>query len=95
VSIDSADPRNLLPAAGISGVSENIRVLQCRRSLPGTRPHLLLFTLAADVKCIFSSQIGMPRNFIRRVEVMFPVDDEIAARSLDRRDLGHQPGGTT
>jgi len=27
---------------GIPGVSENIRVAQCRRSLPGTRPHLLL-----------------------------------------------------
>jgi len=60
---------------GIPGVSENIRVLSVvDRFLEHAR--IFCFHAGGRREVYLSSADWMPRNFIRRVEVMFPVDDE-------------------
>jgi polyphosphate kinase len=60
---------------GIPGVSENIRVLSVvDRHLEHAR--IFYFHAGGRREVYLSSADWMPRNFIRRVEVMFPVDDE-------------------
>ena len=67
---------------GIKGVSENIRVRSIvDRFLEHSR--IFVFGPDDDAKIFFSSADWMPRNFHRRVEVMFPVE----AASIHKRVL--------
>jgi polyphosphate kinase 1 len=60
---------------GIPGMSENIRVLSVvDRYLEHAR--VFHFHAGGRREVYLSSADWMPRNFVRRVEVMFPVDDE-------------------
>lgn len=58
---------------GIKGISENIRV---RSIVDRFLEHSRVFVFGPDekAKIFFSSADWMPRNFYRRVEVMFPVE---------------------
>jgi polyphosphate kinase len=59
---------------GIPGMSENIRVLSVvDRFLEHAR--IFYFHAGGRREVYLSSADWMPRNFVRRVEVMFPVDD--------------------
>ena len=58
---------------GLPGISENIRVTSIvDRFLEHSR--LYVFSPDAEAKVFLSSADWMPRNFHRRVEVMFPVE---------------------
>lgn len=60
---------------GIPGVSENIRV----RSLVGRlleHSRIFVFENLGDQIIYFSSADWMPRNFNRRIELMFPIEDK-------------------
>jgi len=60
---------------GIPGVSENIRVLSVLgRFLEHHR--VLVFGAPGEEKFFLSSADWMPRNLNRRIEIMFPVEDE-------------------
>jgi len=60
---------------GIPGVTENIRVFSVvGRFLEHER--VFVFGPPGDEEFYLSSADWMPRNFYRRVEVMFPVDSE-------------------
>jgi polyphosphate kinase len=67
---------------GVPGLSETIRVRSIvDRFLEHSR--LYVFGPDDDAQVFFSSADWMPRNFFRRVEVMFPVlDPELAGRVL-------------
>ena len=67
----------------IKGLSENIRTISIvDRFLEHSR--IMVFGEGADAKVFLSSADWMPRNFYRRVEVMFPIESElIKARILD------------
>jgi len=59
---------------GLAGVSENIRVISIvDRYLEHTR--IFYFENAGDSEIFLASADWMPRNFFRRIEVMFPVLD--------------------
>src|SRR5439155_24343722 len=60
---------------GVAGLSDNIRV---RSVVDRFLEHSRIFRFAAgdSEKVFLSSADWMPRNFQRRVEVMFPVEDE-------------------
>ncbi len=68
---------------GVPGVSDNIRVTSIvDRFLEHSR--IFAFGAAERVEVYLSSADWMPRNFQRRVEVMFPVEDAaIRSRVLD------------
>jgi polyphosphate kinase len=68
---------------GVPGVSERIRVTSVvDRFLEHTR--VLAFGAPERVEVYLSSADWMPRNFVRRVEVMFPIDDAaLKTRLLD------------
>ncbi len=68
---------------GVPGVSENIRVLSVvDRFLEHSR--VFAFGEGAQAEVWMSSADWMPRNFVRRVEMMFPVEDPaIRQRLLD------------
>ena len=75
VSIDLLVRGICCPRPGIPGMSENIRVLSVvDRYLEHAR--IFHFHAGGRREVYLSSADWMPRNFIRRVEVMFPVDDE-------------------
>ncbi|MES1208153.1 MAG: polyphosphate kinase 1 [Pseudomonadota bacterium] len=60
---------------GVPGTSENIRVISIvDRFLEHAR--IFYFDAGGKKEVFLSSADWMPRNFVRRVEVMFPVDDE-------------------
>ena len=67
---------------GMPGVSETIRVRSViDRFLEHSR--IYIFGADGDARVFLSSADWMPRNFFRRVEVMFPVlDPELAGRIL-------------
>jgi polyphosphate kinase len=66
---------------GIPGMSENIRVLSVvDRFLEHAR--IFHFNAGGRREVYLSSADWMPRNFVRRVEVMFPVDDEALRNRL-------------
>jgi polyphosphate kinase len=69
--------------AGVPGVSENIRVRALvDRFLEHARIFLFEANGAHEIYC--SSADWMPRNFHRRVEVLFPIEDErLRARIVD------------
>jgi polyphosphate kinase len=61
---------------GLPGISENIRVTSIvDRFLEHSR--LYVFSPDDEAKIFLSSADWMPRNFHRRVEVMFPVEDPL------------------
>ena len=68
---------------GLPGVSERIRVTSVvDRFLEHSR--VCVFGTGAQTEVYLSSADWMPRNFLRRVEVMFPIDDpQLKARLLD------------
>ena len=67
---------------GIPGQSENIRVISTvDRFLEHAR--IFYFDAGGKHEVYLSSADWMPRNFVRRIEVMFPIDDEtLRARIL-------------
>ncbi len=68
---------------GLAGVSERIRV---RAVVDRFLEHSRVFAFGSDerVEVYLSSADWMPRNFVRRVEVMFPVEDPaLRARVLE------------
>ena len=72
---------------GVPGVSENIRV---RSVVDRFLEHSRIFHFVAGEKdrVFLSSADWMPRNFQRRVEVMFPVEEPALARRLIAEVLG-------
>jgi polyphosphate kinase len=68
---------------GIPGVSDNIRVRSVvDRFLEHSR--VFAFGVGDRTEVLLSSADWMQRNFVRRIEVMFPVDDpQLKARLLD------------
>ena len=59
---------------GIPGLSENIRVISIvDRFLEHSR--IFFFENAGESEVFLGSADWMPRNFLRRIEVMFPVED--------------------
>ena len=68
---------------GVPGLSENIRV----RSVVGRfleHSRVFVFENGDDRKVFLSSADWMPRNFFRRVEIAFPVEDAAAATEVVR-----------
>ena len=70
--------------AGLPGVSERIRVTSIvDRFLEHSR--VFYFSNAGSPEVFLASADWMPRNFFRRIEVMFPVEDaQLKARVVDR-----------
>jgi polyphosphate kinase len=66
---------------GLPGISDNIRVTSIvDRFLEHSR--LYVFSPDDEAKVFLSSADWMPRNFHRRVEVMFPVEDPLLVRRI-------------
>ena len=66
---------------GMKGISENIRVRSIvDRFLEHSR--IVVFGDGPDAQVFLSSADWMPRNFNRRVEVMFPVEDPLLAQRV-------------
>lgn len=73
--------------AGVPGVSENIRVVSIvDRFLEHSR--VFVFGEGENQRFYGSSADWMPRNFQRRVEVMFPIEDPAARRRILEEVLG-------
>lgn len=73
--------------AGVPGVSENIRVVSIvDRFLEHSR--VFVFGEGDNQRFYGSSADWMPRNFQRRVEVMFPIEDPAARRRILEEVLG-------
>ena len=66
---------------GVAGQSENIRV---QSTVDRFLEHARIFFFESDGKqeIYLSSADWMPRNFVRRVEVMFPIDDAALRRRV-------------
>ena len=74
---------------GIPGQSENIRVTSTvDRFLEHAR--IFYFEAGGKREVYLSSADWMPRNFVRRIEVMFPIDDEILRGRILREILATQ-----
>ena len=70
---------------GIPGLSENIRVTSIvDRFLEHSR--IFYFENAGALEVFLGSADWMPRNFLRRIEVMFPVEDARLQARLERRE---------
>jgi len=66
---------------GLPGISDNIRVTSIvDRFLEHSR--LYVFSPDDEAKVFLSSADWMPRNFHRRVEVMFPVEDPLIVKRI-------------
>jgi len=72
---------------GIVGLSENIRV---RSTVDRFLEHARIFYFKAEGKdeLYLSSADWMPRNFVRRVEIMFPIEDETLRARILHEILG-------
>ena len=74
---------------GVSGLSENIRVSSVvDRFLEHAR--IFFFEAGGKQEIYLSSADWMPRNFVSRVEVMFPIDDKAIRERLLAEILGMQ-----
>jgi polyphosphate kinase len=74
---------------GVPGVSDRIRVISLvGRFLEHAR--IFAFGTGDRAECYLSSADWMPRNFHRRVEVMFPVEDPVLRARLLDEVLGSQ-----
>ena len=74
---------------GIPGQSENIRVTSTvDRFLEHAR--IFYFEAGGKREVYLSSADWMPRNFVRRIEVMFPIDDEVLRGRILREILATQ-----
>ncbi|MBK8170342.1 MAG: polyphosphate kinase 1 [Sandaracinaceae bacterium] len=74
---------------GLSGVSERIRVTSIvDRFLEHAR--LFFFEAGGEHDVFASSADWMPRNFQRRIEVMFPIEDERLKARISQEILGSQ-----
>jgi len=74
---------------GIAGQSENIRVLSTvDRFLEHAR--IFYFEAGGKHEVYLASADWMPRNFVRRIEVMFPIDDETLRERILKEILGTQ-----
>jgi polyphosphate kinase len=72
---------------GVPGVSENIRVTSVvDRFLEHSR--VFAFGEGAQAEVWASSADWMPRNFVRRIETMFPVEDPLLRQRLLDEVLG-------
>ena len=68
----------------IPGLSENIRVISIvGRFLEHSR--IYYFENAANPSLYLSSADWMPRNFLRRVEIAFPIEDAAVAQRNRQR----------
>jgi polyphosphate kinase len=74
---------------GLAGVSDRIRVVSI---VDRFLEHARVFALenGGEPEVYLSSADWMPRNFIRRVEVMFPIEDEKIRRWIRHDLLGAQ-----
>ena len=71
---------------GVAGVSDNIRVFSIvGRFLEHER--MFLFGTSGDEQLFLSSADWMPRNLLRRVEVLFPVDAPTLREQLRRESI--------
>jgi polyphosphate kinase len=74
---------------GLPGISDRIRVISVvGRFLEHAR--VFVFGAGERTECYLSSADWMPRNFHRRVEVMFPVEDPVLRARLLDEVLGPQ-----
>jgi polyphosphate kinase len=74
---------------GIPGQSDNIRVISTvDRFLEHAR--IFYFEAGGKHEVYLSSADWMPRNFVRRIEVMFPIDDETLRARILKEILGTQ-----
>jgi polyphosphate kinase len=74
---------------GIPGQSENIRVTSTvDRFLEHAR--IFYFEAGGKHEVYLSSADWMPRNFVRRIEVMFPIDDKTLRERIMKEILGTQ-----
>ena len=74
---------------GVEGVSENIRV----RSIVGRfleHARIFYFENGGDPKVFLGSADWMPRNFYRRIEVSFPIEDPALRERIVTQILGVQ-----
>ena len=75
--------------AGLPGVSDNIRVSSVvDRFLEHSR--ILYFAAGGKDEVYLSSADWMPRNFVRRVELLFPVEDPVIKARVRDEILGLQ-----
>jgi polyphosphate kinase len=72
---------------GVSGLSENIRVISIiDRFLEHTR--IFLFRNGGNAEVYASSGDWMPRNFFRRIEVTYPISNEKLRERVEKEILG-------
>ena len=91
VQIDLDLPRHLRPAAGLPGVSDNIRVISIvDRFLEHSR--IFYFGNGGDPQVYIGSADWMDRNLSRRVEVVFPIEQPDLKQRLIQRDPGDDAG---
>ena len=78
---------------GLPGISENITV----RSIVGRfleHSRIFYFENGGDPKVYVGSADWMPRNFFRRVEIVFPIEDPALRERMKTQILGTQLGDT-
>ena len=78
---------------GMPGISENITV----RSIVGRfleHSRIFYFENGGDPKVYVGSADWMPRNFFRRVEIVFPIEDPALRERVVKQILGTQLGDT-
>ena len=79
---------------GVPGQSDNIRVISIvDRFLEHAR--IFFFEAGGKQEVYLSSADWMPRNFVRRIEVMFPVDDRALRDRIVQQILDTQLGDNT